>query len=383
MALSTLLALALMLPAACSDPTPENPNPNSEEIAAVLQGYGERAILPALERFRTAVIALEDATTQWAQTTEEEQDSAAAKSAAQAQYLETMAIWQEIEVHQLGPTKEVRDEVFSFPTTNPCRIDQETTEENWNNEDFFSSNNVNSYGLDGLEVLLFSDDSNHCSGQLNPNADGSWDALGPDGVERNRARFSVALSAGLRTQADSLLQGWGPEGADFADILANPGPDAVYTNEQEALNGIYEALFYLELGTKDRKLALPLGLKECTGELCAEQVEGKLSESSMRWIESNLEGFWSLYTGGEGLGVDDLLRELGHGDLADRFQQAFDAAYATVQSLEGNLYEMILDDRETAESLLAELKVLTDLLKGDLSTVLTLTIPNEAAGDND
>ena len=81
--------------------------------------------------------------------------------------------------------------------------------------------------------------------------------------------------------------------------------------------------------------------------------------------------------------MDQLLRDLGHGDLADDFETAYTRASDITSAESGRLDELILNDRAAAEALHSALKALTDLLKVDLTTVLSLEIPKEAAGDND
>ena len=126
-----------------------------------------------------------------------------------------------------------------------------------------------------------------------------------------------------------------------------------------------------------------MGLRDCTGDDCAKQVESAISGQSIRWIEANLVGFWTLYTAGDEWGMDDLLIELGHGDVAEAMETAYAEAIDTTSTLEGRLDQLILNDRAAVEQLYSSIKGLTDLIKGDLATVLTLEIPQEASGDND
>ncbi len=81
--------------------------------------------------------------------------------------------------------------------------------------------------------------------------------------------------------------------------------------------------------------------------------------------------------------MDDLLAEIGHGDLSDEVLANTDAAIAVAAGLEGPLDELIESQPEQVEALHAALKGVTDILKGDLVTVLVLTVPGEASGDND
>jgi len=265
-------------------------------------------------------------------------------ASAQGAWTELMLAWQEVELMQIGPARsslsggeDIRDEIYSWPTgVNACRIDQETLEEDWDSATFFEDNLVNSYGLDGLEQLTFGGEETICPSQVG--IDEAWAELGPEGVEANRVAFAAVLSADVRGHVESL-------------VGTVPG------DEDE----VFAALFYLDSVTKDLKLG---------GEL-----EHEPSGIAAQAVQANLEGFRAGFTGGEGYGFDDWLAEVGHADLADQILAETDEAIATAAATAS------LEDG--TEQLFAEVKDVTDLLKGDMVTVLTLTIPDEASGDND
>ena len=94
-------------------------------------------------------------------------------------------------------------------------------------------------------------------------------------------------------------------------------------------------------------------------------------------------GFRSLFTGGEGAGMDDLLIELGHGDLTEAILQATDGVEAALPAVDLPIDEALSSDLDDLEALHSAVGGVTDLLKNDLTTVLSLEIPAEAAGDND
>jgi hypothetical protein len=70
---------------------------------------------------------------------------------------------------------------------------------------------------------------------------------------------------------------------------------------------------------------------------------------------------------------------LDHENLVDDLHTALDAAEAAAAAMPGPIED---HDAEAAQ-LFATTKEVTDLLKGDVATVLSLQIPVEAAGDND
>jgi len=386
-----LLGLGLvgtLQPLGCSEPADDNAI-DPAAITEVLQQVGPQAVVPTLEAFLTRADLLEGAIAVWV-TAASVDDREAARDTAQAAFLEAMAFWQQAEIHQIGPSgpslntlggADLRDEIYSWPTVNPCRVDQETVEADWDEADFYEINLVNSYGLDALEHLLFAGVENACPSQVDINADGTWDALASEGVDASRAAFAHELVRNVIATTEALLLEW-EDG--FADTLATAAEgNAVYSDAQEGLNAVYDALFYLETQTKDRKLAKPLGLSGCSQATCIDDVEGLSAGDSVARIENNLIGFRVLFSGGEGHGIDDLLDEVGHGDLAAQILTDTDTAIARASALDGPLDALIDTDAQAAMTLYEDVKRVTDAIKGELRAVLTLQIPTEAAGDAD
>ncbi|MCB9742181.1 MAG: hypothetical protein H6741_18445 [Alphaproteobacteria bacterium] len=360
----------------------------SEGLLAALAAVGPEVVLPALERFIVEAEGLEQASGTWADAPED----AAAREEAQEAWRGAMSVWQELEVMQLGPAGsslsalgglDLRDEVYSWPTVNACRVDQETAAASWEAADFFEASLVTSYGLDALERSLWGGAENDCPSQVDINTDGTWDALGEAEIRTRRAAYAAALSAHVREQGQALQEAWDPAGGDFSGALANAGDDAPYPSAQLGLNAVYDALFYLETELKETKLGVPAAVDGCDADACPEAVELLASQSSMMAVISNLRGFRALFTGGEGAGMDDLLDEVGHGDLRDDILGHTDAAIALAEAATEPLSVMVTEHPEDAQALYAEVKALADLLKVDLSTVLSLQVPAEAAGDAD
>ncbi len=359
-------------------------------VTTLLEHVGPAVVEPALAAFVARTAALADATEALALT-----DGAdpGARTAAQDAWFEAMRAWQRLEVMQVGPAapsltdaagQDLRDAVYAWPSVNRCRVDQETATGGWDADGYFAQAAVNVVGLDALEATLFSPHAeNGCPAHTEPNASGAWDALGVDGVASQRAAHADALATHLHDVATALAAKWSPSGDDFSSRLAAVGEGAPYPTQSEALNAVYNALFYLETRTKDRKLGAPLGIQGCATDACVDGVETRLAGGSNVWLAENLIGFRALFTGGDAGGMDVLLAEIGHGDLADAFLAALDAADAAAAALTVPVDEAALGDRDEALALYDAIKGVTDLLKGDLATVLTLQIPQEAAGDND
>jgi len=339
-----------------------------------------------VDRFVTVSEAL--ATSANAYAAAAKSDPSADRAAVQTAWIDAMGVWQELELMSVGPAgssldvvagQDLRDETYSWPTTNRCRVDQVTVTEDWESASFYDDYLVNTYGLDAMEFLLFpTDTANSCLPQQSINADGTWDALGEDGVLQLRAAYAAAIAEGVATQAKALQSAWTESFA--ADLAGAGGADSSFGTQEEALDALYAAMFYLETQSKDDKLGIPLGIIPCPSGTCSDTVEAPLAGQSHAFIAANLTGFRTLFTGADGAGFDDLLVDLGHGDLTDEVLAKLDAADAAAAAVSGPL-----DEAPAAETqaLYDSLKDIADLLKGDLATVLMLTVPQEAAGDND
>lgn len=314
-------------------------------VAEALSDYGPQVFEPGLAEVVAGLDALDAALPAW--------QSGGDRSAAQAAWIDTMRAWQRMELAQVGPAasslsggEDLRDEIYSWPTVNPCRVDQETVEQGYYEPDFFEANLANSYGLDALEHLLFAGDDTDCPSQVG--IDEAWEELGPSGIDANRSAYAATVSAGVRSHLETLS---GTEPAE--------------------LDELFGALFYLDTVTKDQKLADVLDGED------AEHLPSGLSTVA---IEENLRGFRRAFTGGEGIGLDDLLEDVGHGDLAEEILAETDEAIAVAEGLEGAIPEL---STQEVQGLHDAIKDVTDLLKGDLATVLSLAVPSDASGDAD
>ena len=359
-------------------------------LSAALAAVGPEVVLPTLERALTASAALEASTAAWTAAP----DDAELRSAAQQDFFDVMSVWQELELMQLGPAgssldviggQDLRDEIYSWTTVNPCRVDQELVAEGYASDDFFETRLVNVYGLDALDGLLFAvDGANACSPQVAINEDGSWDALGDDEIQARRAAYSAVVAGGVQRSLQTLRDAWLPGEGDFSAAVAEAGQSSSpYLAQIDALNAVFHALFKIETSTKDRKLAHALGLRDCTTDSCLDTLETPLAGGSLEWVLANVDGFDALFHGGEGAGLDDLLVERGHPEVLDDITAALAAVRAAATEVDGPIDVAVASDRDDLQALYDALVTLTDVVKNELALVLTLEVPSEAAGDND
>ena len=235
---------------------PQGEPPNELRLAA-LESIATNVILPATAAFAESAATLESATAAHAKAIAADPTTPAeATTPAQDAFGAAMLDWQALEVMRVGPLgpaatvvagEDIRDEVYSWPVVNTCRIDQRVADGTYADAEFFADNLVNAYGMVALEYLLFSSAAGHtCPSQVG--LDASWDALGADGLARNRAAYAAVLAAEISRQADRLATRWSPEGDDFTEFLSHPGEgDSPYENDARALDEVFHAMFYVDL----------------------------------------------------------------------------------------------------------------------------------------
>lgn len=362
---------------------------DGETDGAVIDAYTgalERAIpdvvLPALRDAREDALALQVAAGAWSDAPEDP----SAREATVDAWRDAVTSWHRVEVMQLGPLapasepggQDLRDAVYSWPdTVNPCRVDQETAAGAFSDPGWADGALVNVQGFDAMEQLLFGGAENVCPSRVPPNSDDAWETLGADGVRARRAAFAAVLADGLVVNIDAAIDAMDA----FAAELSTEG--GVYADQRDAMNAVYRAVFYMETVGKDRKLAQPLGLRDCDEDTCPEDVEHLASGQSLEALRANLDGFEALFFGGDGIGMDDVLEAKGHGDISASIRAALADSRAKADALDRAIDEGLQADPEAVRALHDAVKAITDEVKGDVATVLSMSIPSEAAGDND
>lgn len=317
-------------------------------------------------------------------------------AALRAAWREATGRWQYLEALQIGPAapltqkggEGLRDEIYSWPTSNPCRVDQALMDERYAQASFPAGQLVFVYGLDAMEYLLFSDPDVQSCGAEHAIA-APFAALLPEQRRARRARYAAALAAHVAGLASRIEAAWDPANtAGFAHGFERAGADgSPFRSKQEAMSALFFAMFYLDLKVKDLKLARPAALTPgCAQASCPELLESPRAEHAASSLAVNLEAFEDLFRGGksaEAVGVDDELLAAGAGDLATDLLAKLGTARQTLAAFDRPLHVMLTEERSSVVTLHAQVKQVTDLLKGPLALALMLSVPEEGAADND
>ena len=395
-----------------SSDTSDPSDPTGEEtpfLNQVLSDIGNNVILPTYASFEGSASNLVTALSDYQLLLETDSASDAELASVQAQWIETMVAWQAAEVLQLGPAAPVgalepavgamglRDEIYSWPTVNQCRVDQELVEAKFGDDTFFEQELNNVYGLDASEYLLFAAGTdNACPPQASINSQGLWDELSEADLAQSRVAYSLALASNVLSRADELHAAWAVDEGNFVADFANAGlGNSVYSTSQEALNDLSDALFYIEKVVKDYKLARPIGILGCSQITCPENVESRFSRMSKEAIIANLQAAHHIFTGAQGeetsLGLEDYLVSVEGGEaLALPMVESLTQTVAALEGMDSTIYDAVAEEGEcTTEStgtvcgVYYTLKGFTDRLKTNFLEVLELDLPASATGDSD
>ncbi|SFC00290.1 imelysin family protein [Pseudoalteromonas denitrificans] len=324
----------------------------------------------------------------------------ASLSTAKLSWQNTMSIWQQAEVMQMGPLieneSELRNRIYSWPAISYCGIDQDVAyfEDGIINLDSNKPYDIKSRtstrrGLFTIQRLLFSTDYSHACTTAN-DALSDWNSRSIQERKVARCKFAQEVSKDLIDNAEELLTKWnGTQG--YANTLKNAGePGNSFENTHQAINLISDAMFYTDSIVKDKKLGTPLGKfpNSCGLESCPQDVESLDSGFSLANIKANLVAFEMLFLGNsadaqERTGFDDFLVEEGASDTKDALIKGITDAKNATDAIESSLNDALTSQTEKVEHAHSKVKDITDQLKNDFINKLALELPKSSAGDND
>lgn len=399
-------------------------SPPAIDTQALLSSWADEVILPELRAFVADAARLEEKTESYANhlnqnevqassantesasspadatdNTAEGDGAQALLSDAQDAWKHAMLRWERLEIMQVGPAGMpgimmgglgLRDEIYSWPSVNPCGIDQQIFTNTFGTTGYFRTKLVTFYGLDALEYVLFTSSlDNACPEMATLNRENQWSQLSELVRRQRRASYAHAVSRQLLSDAQTLLSAWEREEGAFRDAFVNPGTEgSVYDNAYDVINQVFAALFYIELKVKDRKLAVPAGLHvDCASQTCPDFLESQYADISKEMVDANLDGFAALFFGNEEIenafGFDDYLVAVGASSLSDSIRDKLAAAKAQIAQIPGSLRTQLDADPQAVVALHEAIKTLTDDVKSQMVSALNLDVPQEGAGDND
>jgi predicted lipoprotein len=313
---------------------------------------------------------------------------------AQTAWQETMNVWQQLEVMQFGPVKAARDDFYTWPLNDSCKVDEEVLFSLADGYDISTGVTPARRGLDGLEYLLFNSNmAISCAAANTTPALDSWDNDKSDVAKRaDRCAFADKIATDLVTRSSALNTS-----INSFDLSTSAG------SLHEAANLVSDGLFYIDKKTKDAKLAAQLP-QTTDDTFKPDNLEFKFSSYAKESIHNNLLAAKAILTANNHTGLAQYLIAAGQDTLATDMLAKIDTAVNSSSTIAINdSFRNIMTAASSADvttcinavsgsavsnleklcTLDDDIKSYTDDLKGQFVLTLSFTVPSDAEGDND
>jgi predicted lipoprotein len=347
----------------------------AEMVEMILMDVAPQVVRPGLDRFNNELALLAanlDAHAQRAQAASQPIDL----SEVQSNWTVSTLLWQELELLQFGPAgledevtggRSLRSEIYSWPLSNDCRVDQLTLQRSFQVDDFHEVQAVNAYGLDTLEHLLFDGMMHTCPEVMGIDED--WAELSDLDIQRYRMEYAQVVVEGIQDNTAKLINRWSVDGGDYSVELLD---GSKYTSQEDALGEVFHALLYLERYTLLYKLSGPIGVGCCEVEEedCMLGAEHVSSAASLKAIERNVIGFERLWNNGDGFGFDEYFVGLGHADLSQEMQLRIDKAKQLLTGQEKSLAHLYQESPDEVTRIHDAITSVVELLDTEARTIL-------------
>jgi predicted lipoprotein len=336
--------------ASCKGNDPDDPSGSSFDKEAMLRQIADEVVLPSLSNFQSSVTAFEASVETWS-VVQSESNLIAMRSAFDVMYVD----WQQCAPIAWGPAAEHQSNLVI--NTFPADTTRIRTLLSLASYDLMESANIQAKGLPALDYLLYSANLTQWSTEVITSYLQANVALIKD-------ESAYVLGEWQATYRDQFIQSTGSDVGSALGMMVN------------AINQDFELV-------KNAKVGIPLG-KKTLGVAQPEKVEAPYAQYSTRLIHDNLNAILDIFTGADGLGIDDLLDSLnaqyGQVLLSDAIEQGFGDVISQLNDLNPDLASEIHTNPERVEALYSSLQNLVVLLKTDMPSRLGVQITYQ---DND
>ena len=356
-----LLAASLVVAlAACDSGGVSEPPPTTDpafERSAMLTQWADAAIVPAYAALQTAVADLQAEADAFAAAPSEaglEETRAALKAARLA--------WQDASLFVFGPAENaaLRATLNTYPT-DTGKVEANVASGSYT---LGTVDNRAAVGFPAMAYLLY--------GGTDAETVAAFGDPGRGAYLRDNAAF-------VRDAVDMVAVDWNDYRGTFLSA-ANAGTDV-----GSALGMVVNAMvLHYERFLRDGKVGIPAGVRSA-GVPRPASVEAAHGGYSAELAVANLRAARRLFlgdalSGAGGVGLDDNLRALGAGALADEVAAEFDEAIAALEALDDPLDAQIRTDNEPVLTAFQEMQDVVVLIKADVTSVLGVSITFQ---DND
>lgn len=339
-------------------PQPQSQAPAAAQTfdrEAMMRNITMNIILPAHERFVTAASDLQAAALAFqADPTEEN------LLAWQDAWRNASLAWEGIEVYQFRATLLLHTAIERQPL-NIERLERVIGENPAITADEIEGFGTNIRGMTAIEYLIFTDLATITAPA--------------------RLNYAVAVSENVAVNAAELYSVWSPDDFNYAETFITGGDETV----RETLGMLVNQMTVeLEL-VLDTKLQYPLGDRTGTDPNPLD-TQAPFSKFGREQVIANLQSLRDIYTGGDGLGLDDYLDHLASYDegrpLSDVITEQFDVVLAALVGLDMPLETAVVENPDAVRAIVTDGRALLVFVRVDMVTYFAITITfNSNDGD--
>lgn len=351
------LAVAL---AACDTGSDVDPPPTSGpafERSAMLTQWADAAIVPAYAALDAAAADLRAEADAFAAAPSE-----AGLTDVRAALKTARLAWQDASLFGFGPAEDValRAALNTYPT-DTGKVEANVASGSYT---LGTVDNRAAVGFPAMAYLLY---------------DGTDADVVAAFADADRGAYLRDNAAFVADAAATVADGWAGYRGTFLSA-ANAGTDV-----GSALGMTVNAMvLHAERFLRDGKVGIPAGVRSA-GVARPTSVEAYHGGYSAELAVANLRAAKRLFlgdalSGASGVGLDDNLRALGAGTLADEIAAEFDEAIAALEALRDPLDAQIRSDNGPVLTAFQEMQDVVVLLKADMTSVLGVSITFQ---DND
>lgn len=334
---------------------------NDFDQKPLLENIGHNLILPAYEALVEANSALANAVYSFV-----ESPTASTLAEARIQLKSARMGWQRCTPYQFGPAEMhgLSAELNIYP------VDQNQIELNVSSGDYDLSafNNSDAKGYPALGFLLYGE-------EISDNEISS--------MTENKGQYLKDIVDRITETTNKVYSDWTMAEGNYISTFTSE--DALGVNIGSSVGKLVNAFNQdFERNTRDGKVGIPVGIRT-NGTPVPDRAEAYFAGYSVELLRANLETYQALYLGGEGVGFDDYLKEIGaattgNEDLSEKITLQLEAILNAANSIGDPLPEAISQDKEKVQELWAEMQALVVLFKTDLASSIGVVISYQ---DND
>ena len=357
--LYSALATILLVTLGCGEDDVYNPCAGVQEFdqTGMLTNYADEIIVPTFVELQELTDRLVEDVNTFAGF-----PSTETLTAAQTTFREAYALWQHAAVYSFGPAESIDLVARTNPfPTNAERIDAIIASDDDADLNFIS-NSANSFarGFPALDYLLFDGDEATVVDRYHGQSD-----------SQRRGHVAILIALNIEADVKTVTESWQESYRD--QFIANTGT-AAGSSLSLLVNGLNE---HYENIKRD-KLGIPSGIVTA-GIPNPTKTEAFYSGISVALAEEALRGSSTAFTGGMGIGLDDLLLSLdartADGEpLTAAINAIYDEAVAAVSALPDPLSETIGSDLASVNNAYAAATRNVVRLKTDMPSALCVDV---------